>query len=155
LPEVSLVAILDADKEGFLRSAGSLIQTMGRASRHIEGRAILYADRITDSMRRAMDETDRRRTIQRAYNEEHGITPQSIISPVEMGLAAILKAEYGDVAEEEKAGMPELASQAELDAYIERLEAEMREAARKFEFERAARLRDTIKELREKEISFG
>jgi len=155
LPEVSLVAILDADKEGFLRSAGSLIQTMGRASRHIEGRAILYADRITDSMRRAMDETDRRRTIQRAYNEEHGITPQSIISPVEMGLAAILKAEYGDVADEETAGMPELASQAELDAYIERLEAEMREAARKFEFERAARLRDSIKELREKEISFG
>jgi excinuclease ABC subunit B len=155
LPEVSLVAILDADKEGFLRSAGSLIQTMGRASRHIEGRAILYADRITDSMRRAMDETDRRRTIQRAYNEEHGITPQSIISPVEMGLAAILKAEYGDVAEEETAGMPELASQAELDAYIERLETEMREAARKFEFERAARLRDSIKELREKEISFG
>jgi len=155
LPEVSLVAILDADKEGFLRSAGSLIQTMGRASRHIEGRAILYADRITDSMRRAIDETDRRRTIQRAYNEEHGITPQSIISPVEMGLAAILKAEYGDVAEEETAGMPELASQAELDAYIERLETEMREAARKFEFERAARLRDSIKELREKEFLFG
>jgi excinuclease ABC subunit B len=155
LPEVSLVAILDADKEGFLRSAGSLIQTMGRASRHIEGRAILYADRITDSMRRAMDETDRRRTIQRAYNEEHGIMPQSIISPVEMGLAAILKAEYGDVAEEETAGMPELASQAELDGYIAKLETEMREAARKFEFERAARLRDSIKELREKEISFG
>jgi excinuclease ABC subunit B len=155
LPEVSLVAILDADKEGFLRSAGSLIQTMGRASRHLEGRAILYADRITDSMRRAMDETDRRRTIQRAYNEEHGITPQSIISPVEMGLAAILKAEYGDVAEEETVGMPELASQEELDAYIGKLETEMREAAKRFEFERAARLRDSIKELREKEFLFG
>jgi excinuclease ABC subunit B len=155
LPEVSLVAILDADKEGFLRSAGSLIQTMGRASRHIEGRAILYADRVTDSMRRAIDETDRRRRIQRAYNEENGITPQSIISPVEMGLAAILKAEYGEVAEEETAGMPILASQAELDAYIGKLETEMREAARKFEFERAARLRDSIKELREKEFLFG
>ena len=92
LPEVSLVAILDADKEGFLRSAGSLIQTMGRAARHLEGRAILYADRITDSMRRAIDETDRRAcAIQRAYNEEHGITPQSILSHVEMGLASILE----------------------------------------------------------------
>ena len=97
LPEVSLVAILDADKEGFLRSAGSLIQTMGRAARHLEGRAILYADRMTDSMRRAIDETDRRRTVQRAYNEEHGITPQSIINTMDMGLAQILKAEYGDV----------------------------------------------------------
>jgi excinuclease ABC subunit B len=155
LPEVSLVAILDADKEGFLRSAGSLIQTMGRASRHIEGKAILYADRMTDSMRRAIDETDRRRTIQRAYNEEHGITPQSIISPVEMGLAAILKAEYGDVAEEKTAGLPEFTSQEELDTYIAKLETEMREAARKFEFERAARLRDSIKELREKEFLFG
>jgi len=155
LPEVSLVAILDADKEGFLRSAGSLIQTMGRASRHLEGKAILYADRMTDSMRRAIDETDRRRRIQRAYNEEHGITPQSIISPVEMGLAAILKAEYGDVAEEETAGMPEFTSQEELDIYIGKLETEMREAARKFEFERAARLRDSIKQLREKEFLFG
>jgi excinuclease ABC subunit B len=156
LPEVSLVAILDADKEGFLRSAGSLIQTMGRASRHIEGRAILYADRVTDSMRRAIDETDRRRRIQRAFNEENGITPQSIISPVEMGLAAILKAEYGDVAEEETAGLPEgFATQAELDGYIAKLETEMREAARKFEFERAAKLRDSIKDLREKEFLFG
>jgi excinuclease ABC subunit B len=155
LPEVSLVAILDADKEGFLRSAGSLIQTMGRAARHLEGRAILYADRITDSMRRAMDETDRRRTIQRAYNEEHGITPQSIISQVEMGLAHILKAEYGEVEEEEMAGIPEFKTQDELDAYIAKLEADMREAARKFEFEKAARLRDAIKELRDKEFLFG
>jgi excinuclease ABC subunit B len=155
LPEVSLVAILDADKEGFLRSAGSLIQTMGRAARHLEGKAILYADRITDSMRRAMDETDRRRTIQRAYNEEHDITPQSIVSHVDMGLAQILKAEYGEVSEEETAGIPEFASQAELEAYIEKLELQMREAAKKFEFEQAARLRDTIKELREKEFLFS
>jgi excinuclease ABC subunit B len=155
LPEVSLVAILDADKEGFLRSAGSLIQTMGRAARHVQGRAILYADRITDSMRRAMDETDRRRVIQRAYNKEHGITPQSILSHVDMGLAQILKAEYGDVADEETAEMPEFTSQTELDAYIDKLETQMREAAKKFEFEKAAGLRDTIKELRDKEFLFS
>jgi excinuclease ABC subunit B len=154
LPEVSLVAILDADKEGFLRSAGSLIQTMGRAARHVEGRAILYADSITDSMRRAIDETDRRRTVQKAYNEEHGITPQSVISQVDMGLAQILKAEYGEVAEDEVAELPEFTSQAELDAFIAKLETQMREAAKKFEFEKAARLRDSIKELREKEFLF-
>jgi excinuclease ABC subunit B len=155
LPEVSLVAILDADKEGFLRSSGSLIQTMGRAARHVEGRAILYADNITDSMRRALDETNRRREIQTAYNEEHGITPQSIISAVEMGLAQILKAEYGDVMEEEAAGMPEFTSQADVDQYIARLETEMRESAKRFEFEKAAKLRDQIKELRDKEFLFG
>ena len=138
LPEVSLVAILDADKEGFLRSAGSLIQTMGRAARHLEGRAILYADRMTDSMSRAIDETDRRRTIQRAYNEEHGITPQSIINKMDMGLAQILKAEYGEIEVEEAAGLPEFNSQAEVDRFIAKLETEMREAARKFEFEKAA-----------------
>ncbi|MFZ0302266.1 MAG: excinuclease ABC subunit UvrB [Terracidiphilus sp.] len=155
LPEVSLVAILDADKEGFLRSAGSLIQTMGRAARHIEGRAILYADRVTDSMRRAIDETDRRRAIQRAYNEENGITPQSIISKVDMGLAQILKAEYGEVAIEETEGLPEFTSQEQLDQYIAKLETEMREVAKKFEFEKAAKLRDTIKDLRTKEFLFG
>src|SRR5271167_2748950 len=149
LPEVSLVAILDADKEGFLRSAGSLIQTMGRAARHLEGKAILYADKITDSMRRAMDETDRRRAIQRAYNEEHGITPQSILSHVEMGLASILKAEYGEIEEEETVGIPEFNTQEQLDAYIAKLETDMREAAKKFEFEKAARLRDSVKELRD------
>ncbi len=155
LPEVSLVAILDADKEGFLRSAGSLIQTIGRAARHVEGRAILYADHMTDSMRRAIDETTRRREIQRAYNEENGIEPQSIISRVDMGLAQILKAEYGDVVEEEAEGIPEFASQEQLDGYIAKLETEMRESAKKFEFEKAARLRDSIKELREKEFLFG
>jgi excinuclease ABC subunit B len=128
---------------------------MGRASRHLEGRAILYADKITDSMRRAMDETSRRRTIQRAYNEEHGITPQSIINTMDMGLAQILKAEYGDVEEQETAGLPEFNTQEELDSFIAKLETEMREAAKKFEFEKAAKLRDSIKELREKEFLFG
>jgi excinuclease ABC subunit B len=155
LPEVSLVAILDADKEGFLRSAGSLIQTIGRAARHLEGKAILYADTITDSMRRAIDETDRRRAIQRAYNEENGITPQSVVSKIDMGLAEILKAEYGDMVLEEQESLPEFTSQEQLDAHIAKLETEMREAAKKFEFERAARMRDTIKELREKEFFFG
>ncbi len=155
LPEVSLVAILDADKEGFLRSSGSLIQTMGRAARHVEGRAILYADRITNSMRQAMGETDRRRAIQRAYNEEHGITPQSIVSAIDMGLAQILKAEYGDVVEEETAGLPEFTSQADVDQFIGKMETEMREAAKRFEFEKAAKLRDSIRELREKEFLFG
>jgi excinuclease ABC subunit B len=106
-------------------------------------------------MRRAMDETDRRRVIQRAYNEEHGITPQSILSHVEMGLAHILKAEYGDVEEEETAGIPEFNTQEQLDVYIAKLETDMREAAKKFEFEKAARLRDSIKELRDKEFLFG
>jgi excinuclease ABC subunit B len=155
LPEVSLVAILDADKEGFLRSSGSLIQTMGRAARHLEGRAILYADRMTDSMRRAIDETDRRRTVQLAYNEEHGITPQSIISKMDMGLAQILKAEYGDIEVEAAAEIPEFNTQADLDTYIAKLETEMREAAKRFEFEKAAKLRDSIKELREKEFLVG
>ena len=154
LPEVSLVAILDADKEGFLRSSGSLIQTMGRAARHLSGRAILYADKMTDSMKQAIGETDRRRTVQRAYNEEHGIVPQSIISHIDMSLAKILQAEYADLAEEVEE-MPELQSQEELDNYIAKLEAEMREAAKKFEFEKAAKLRDTIKDLRTKEFLFS
>jgi excinuclease ABC subunit B len=155
LPEVSLVAILDADKEGFLRSSGSLIQTMGRAARHIAGKAILYADRVTDSMRRALDETNRRRAIQTAYNEENGIVPQYVISKADMGLAQIIKAEYGEIEAAETLEAPEFASQEEQDAYIAKLENEMRDSARKFEFERAARLRDSIKELREKEFLFG
>jgi len=154
LPEVSLVAILDADKEGFLRSSGSLIQTIGRAARHVEGRAILYADKMTDSMKQAIGETDRRRAVQRAYNEEHGITPTSIVRSVDMSLAKILQAEYADLAEEVET-MPEFTSQEGLDAYIAKLETEMREAAKKFEFEKAAKLRDTIKELRTKEFLFS
>ena len=154
LPEVSLVAILDADKEGFLRSSGSLIQTIGRAARHVNGRAILYADRMTDSMKQAIGETSRRREVQRAYNEEHGITPTSIIRPTDMALAQILKADYADLTDDSDA-MPDFKSQDELDAYIVNLESDMREAARKFEFEKAARLRDKVKELRTKEFLFA
>ncbi len=154
LPEVSLVAILDADKEGFLRSAGSLIQTMGRCARHLHGRAVLYADRMTDSMKKAMDETTRRRAIQRAYNEEHGITPESIVRPLEMSLAHIVEADYVDIAGQAE-GIPEFKSQEELDTYIAKLEVEMREAAKRFEFEAAARLRDTIRDLRTKEFLFA
>jgi len=154
LPEVSLVAILDADKEGFLRSSGSLIQTIGRAARHISGRAILYADKMTDSMKQAIGETDRRRETQNAYNEEHGITPTSILRPIDMSLVNILKAEYADLTEENEE-MPEFSKQADIDAYVAKLESDMREAARKFEFEKAARLRDTIKDLRTKEFLFS
>ena len=150
LPEVSLVAILDADKEGFLRSAGSLIQTIGRCARNLNGRAILYADRMTDSMKKALDETDRRRAIQVAYNEANGITPESIVRPLEMSLARIIEADYADLTDVEAEGLPDFKSQEELDAYIAKLESDMREAAKRFEFEKAAKLRDTIKELRTK-----
>ena len=154
LPEVSLVAILDADKEGFLRSAGSLIQTIGRAARHLSGRAILYADVMTDSIRRALDETERRRTVQRAHNEEHGITPTSISRSLDMSLVHILKAEYADLTSQDDS-LPEFETQQELDVYIGKLESDMREAAKKFEFEKAAKLRDTIKDLRTKEFLFS
>ena len=154
LPEVSLVAILDADKEGFLRSQGSLIQTIGRAARHLEGRAILYADKMTDSMRRAIDETDRRREKQVAYNEEHGITPQTVIRGLDDSLGSVLKADYADLTEED-AALPEFETQGELDSYIANLESDMREAAKKFEFEKAAKLRDIVKDLRTKEFLFS
>jgi excinuclease ABC subunit B len=153
LPEVSLVAILDADKEGFLRSAGSLIQTIGRCARNLAGRAILYADKMTDSMKRAIDETDRRRAIQVAYNQEHGITPESIIRPLSMSLAGIAEQDYVDVTQGAD-GLPEFKSQEELDTYIAGMEADMREAAKKFEFEKAAKLRDTVRDLRTKEFLF-
>jgi excinuclease ABC subunit B len=149
LPEVSLVAILDADKEGFLRSGDSLIQTIGRAARHINGRAMLYADRVTDSMKRAIDETNRRREIQVRYNLENDITPQSIIKPVDMTLVAIAEGDYVPVPEEE---VDELVPEdpEKIAEMIARLEAEMREAAKQFEFERAAELRDKARELRAK-----
>jgi excinuclease ABC subunit B len=155
LPEVSLVAILDADKEGFLRSSGALIQTMGRCARNLNGRAILYADRMTDSMKKAMGETDRRRAIQEAYNQANGITPESIVRPLEMSLARIIEADYTDLTGGEVEGIPEFKSQEDLDIYIGKLESDMREAAKRFEFEKAAKLRDTIKELRTKEFLFA
>jgi excinuclease ABC subunit B len=155
LPEVSLVAILDADKEGFLRSSGALIQTMGRCARNLNGRAILYADRMTDSMKKAMGETDRRRAIQEAYNVANGITPESIVRPLDMSLARIVEADYTDLTAGESEGIPEFKSQEELDGYVRKLESDMREAAKRFEFEKAAKLRDTIKELRTKEFLFA
>jgi excinuclease ABC subunit B len=153
LPEVSLVAILDADKEGFLRSQGSLIQTIGRCARNLNGLAILYADRMTDSMRRAIDETERRRAIQMAYNQEHGITPQSIISKIDMELAGIVNADYVDIADD-AADVEGFTTQEQLDTYIAALESDMREAAKKFEFEKAAQLRDKVRELKTKEFIF-
>ena len=147
LPEVSLVAILDADKEGFLRSAGSLIQTMGRAARHASGKAILYADRMTDSMNQAIGETNRRRLVQRQYNEAHDITPQSISKPVDMSLARIVEADYVTVPAETGSEEPP-ANAEEMRQLIARLEDHMREAAKMFEFETAAKLRDRIKALK-------
>jgi excinuclease ABC subunit B len=155
LPEVSLVAVLDADKEGFLRSAGSLIQTVGRCARNLNGRAVLYADRMTDSMKKAMDETNRRRAIQEAYNAANGITPQSIVRRLDMSLARIIEADYADLASVEADGIPDFKTQEELDTFIAKLETEMRETAKKFEFEKAAKLRDRIKELRTKEFLFA
>ena len=148
LPEVTLVAILDADKEGFLRSTGSLIQTIGRAARNVNGRAVLYADVITDSMRRAIGETERRRAIQQAYNEANGITPQTIIKPIDMSLVSVAEGDYVTVPLEVESE-PELElTPEERDALIAELEMKMREAAKIFEFEKAAQFRDRIKALK-------
>jgi excinuclease ABC subunit B len=154
LPEVSLVAILDADKEGFLRSATSLIQSIGRCARHIEGRAILYADVMTDSMRQAIGETNRRRAKQTAYNRENNITPQSIIKSVDMQLAAIVEADYVTIPLDD-APLGEIRNEEQLAAAIVQLETQMREAAKKFEFERAATLRDKIRVLKQRDLQFG
>ena len=150
LPEVSLVAILDADKEGFLRSEQSLIQTIGRAARNASGKAILYADRVTESMKRAMGETERRRAIQEAFNRENGITPQTIVKPIEATLITASEADYFKVPSEVEE--IEDYSPANLEATITRLGVEMRAAAKRFEFEKAAELRDRIKVLREREL---
>jgi excinuclease ABC subunit B len=152
LPEVSLVAILDADKEGYLRSATALIQTIGRCARHVQGRAILYADRMTGSMAQAMEETSRRRAKQVAYNEANNIIPQSIIKSVDMKLAAIVEADYVTVPVEDFADA-DITSGTKLGEVLAQLEVQMRAAAKKFEFERAAALRDRIRALKQRDLS--
>jgi excinuclease ABC subunit B len=156
LPEVSLVAVLDADKEGFLRSTTSLIQTIGRCARHVEGRAILYADRRTDSMNQAIDETNRRRAKQVAYNTENNITPMSIIKSVDMELAKIVEADYVTVPIDDAvldAAAANVKNEAQLAEVLQQLEMQMREAAKKFEFEKAAQLRDRIRSLKQKDLT--
>ena len=147
IPEVSLVAILDADKEGFLRGDKALLQTIGRAARNANGRVIMYADNITRSMRKAIDETNRRREIQMAYNEEHGIIPQTIIKDIRDSISAKKEVVDDDIVEiEETANI----NDDNIEEYLAELEQQMFAAAEKFEFEQAAKLRDTIAELKEK-----
>ncbi len=152
LPEVSLVAILDADKEGFLRSGGSLIQTSGRAARNVNGQVIMYADVVTDSMRACISETERRRALQHAYNEEHGITPQSIIKQIDEVMSSVYERDYLTPADPHD-GTKRFKTQAELDQYIAQLQLEMKTAAANLDFEKAAAIRDTIKRLRNPELS--
>jgi excinuclease ABC subunit B len=156
LPEVSLVAILDADKEGFLRSTTSLIQTIGRCARHVEGRAILYADSITGSMAAAISETNRRREKQVAYNKENNITPMSIIKGVDMELAKIVEADYVMIPlgeDDLDKATANIKNEEQMAAMIGQLETQMREAAKKFEFEKAATLRDKIRSLKQRDIA--
>ena len=154
LPEVSLVAILDADKEGYLRSSTSLIQTSGRAARNINGRIIMYADRITKSMRVAIEETQRRREIQQEYNRRNKITPQTILKPVDATLLEMTQLDYYDVpGVAEK--VEQYSSAAEIKAEIEKLKKQMKEFAQRFEFEKAAVFRDQIKQLKELDLHLG
>jgi excinuclease ABC subunit B len=148
LPEVSLVAILDADKEGFLRSSGSLIQTVGRAARNVNGRAIMYADKMTDSMKLAISETDRRRTIQEAYNLEHGITPASIVKSIDEVMSSVYERDYVTVPAEGET----FRTQGELEAHVATLQTQMKAAAANLEFEKAAKLRDRIKQLKTRDL---
>jgi excinuclease ABC subunit B len=151
LPEVSLVAILDADKEGFLRSSGSLIQTVGRAARHVHGRAIMYADKMTDSMKHAIGETDRRRKIQVAYNEEHGITPASIVKSIDEVMSSVYERDYVTIpTSPDDAG--KFKTQSELDAHVAGLQQQMKAAATNLEFEKAATIRDRIRQLKSREL---
>jgi len=151
LPEVSLVAILDADKEGFLRSAGSLIQTSGRAARNVNGRVIMYADAVTESMKAAINETSRRRTLQEAYNTEHGITPQSIVKQIDEVMSSVYERDYVTLPAA-RDGTERFRTQAEIDAYIAGLQDEMKAAATNLDFEKAAAIRDQIKRLRNPEL---
>jgi len=151
LPEVSLVAILDADKEGYLRSATSLIQTAGRAARHVNGEVIMYADTVTGSMREAIAETERRRVVQEAYNREHGITPESVKRGMKDLLDSVPERDYYTV-EVPKEVLPAWESSESLQRHIAELEGAMKEAARRLDFERAAELRDRIKALRKVEL---
>jgi excinuclease ABC subunit B len=151
LPEVSLVAILDADKEGYLRSATSLIQTAGRAARHVNGEVLMYADRVTGSMREALAETERRRAAQAEYNRAHGITPESVRRSIHALMETVSERDYYTVPVPEAAA-PAWESPAALAAHIQALEAEMREAARRLDFERAAELRDRVKGLRKVDL---
>jgi excinuclease ABC subunit B len=156
LPEVSLVAILDADKEGFLRSTTSLIQSMGRCARHLSGKAILYADTRTNSMNEAIAETNRRREKQRQYNKENNITPQSIVKGVDMELARIVEADYVTVPLDDAkldAAASNVRSEAQLAELLRQMEMQMREAAKKFEFEKAAQLRDRIRSLKQQDLA--
>jgi excinuclease ABC subunit B len=155
LPEVSLVAILDADKEGFLRSTTALIQTIGRCARHIEGRAILYADRRTGSMNEAISETNRRRDKQVAYNVENNITPMSIIKSVDMELAKIVEADYVTIPIGDELTLPAggIKNEEQLAEMLKQLETQMREAAKKFEFEKAAQYRDRIRTLKQQDLA--
>ncbi|HQZ40397.1 MAG TPA: excinuclease ABC subunit UvrB [Vicinamibacterales bacterium] len=155
LPEVSLVAILDADKEGFLRSSGALIQTSGRAARHVSGQVIMYADTTTDSMKMAISETGRRRALQQAYNAEHGITPTSIVKVIDDVLSSVYERDYLGVPDPEAGGRLVFRSQAELDAHLAGLEKEMRTAATNLDFERAASLRDQVRSLRTRDLGLG
>ena len=151
IPECSLVAILDADKEGFLRSATSLIQTIGRAARNVKGRAVLYADRMTDSLKFAISETDRRREIQAQYNEEHGIEPESIIKAIDSDLVAMANLDYYELPVSKNRDLDAVAEE-DLDVAIDRITREMKDAAKNLEFERAAELRDKLRELKEMRI---
>src|SRR5688572_29291549 len=154
LPEVSLVAILDADKEGFLRSGGALIQTSGRAARNVNGRVIMYADKMTDSMRTAINETERRRTRQQEYNAEHGITPTSIVKAIDDVLGSVYDRDYSSVTDPRDL-RPAFRSHQELEAHITTLDEQMKAAAANLDFEKAASIRDQIRALRTRDLGLG